>query len=109
MKKLALLIAFFACNAQAETGIGSWYGPGFHGKKTASGSRFNQHELTAAHRTIPLGSLVKVTNLRTKKHTIVKITDRGPHIKNRIIDLSKGAAQAIGMSGIDLVKLERKK
>lgn len=82
---------------QVLQGLASWYGPGFHGRRTASGERFDMHALTAAHRTLPLQTRVKVTNVWNGKSIMVRITDRGPFIHNRIIDLSKGAAQAIGM------------
>ena len=82
-----------------QRGNGSWYGPGFGGKKTASGERFNPTELTAAHKTFPLGSKAKVTNLRNGKTVKVEITDRGPFVKGRIIDLSKAAAKKLGMIG----------
>ena len=81
------------------TGTASWYGPGFHGRKTASGERFDKHALTAAHKTLPLHSYVKVTNHANNESVIVKINDRGPHSRHRIIDLSQGAAQALGISG----------
>lgn len=82
-----------------ETGVASWYGPGFHGRSTANGERFDQHAMTAAHRTLPLPSMVKVTNLENGKSTIVKVNDRGPFKKDRIIDLSKAAATKIEMMG----------
>jgi rare lipoprotein A (peptidoglycan hydrolase) len=82
-----------------ETGLASWYGPGFHGKVTASGEIFNQDKLTAAHRTLPWGSRVKVTNLANGKSVIVQINDRGPAVKSRIIDVSRAAARALGMVG----------
>lgn len=90
------------------TGMASWYGPAFHGRRAADGSRFNTDEYTAAHKTYPFGTLVKVTNLRTNKSCVVKITDRGPYAHGRIIDLSKKAAEDIGMlgSGVAKVKLE---
>ena len=90
------------------TGMASWYGPTFHGKRAADGSRFNTDEYTAAHRTYPFGTLVKVTNLRTHKSCVVKISDLGPYTHGRIIDLSKKAAEDIGMlgSGVAKVKLE---
>ena len=90
------------------TGMASWYGPTFHGRRAADGSRFNTDEYTAAHKTYPFGTLVKVTNLRTHKSCVVKITDRGPYAHGRIIDLSKKAAEDIGMlgSGVARVKLE---
>ena len=77
----------------------SWYGPGFHSKKTASGERFNQNALSAAHKTMKFGTKVKVTNLSNGKAVVVKINDRGPFIKGRSIDLSKAAALQIGMIG----------
>lgn len=78
-------------------GHASWYGPGFHGRRTASGERFNMNALTAAHKSLPLNSKVRVTNVRNGRSAIVRITDRGPFVHGRIIDLSRGAAQAVGM------------
>lgn len=86
-------------------GTASYYGSAFQGKKTASGERFNQRVLTAAHRTIPLNSLVEVTNLKNNKKVIVRINDRGPWIKSRIIDLSKASADRLGIGGIAQVSL----
>lgn len=83
----------------SQTGIASWYGPGFHGKATASGEVYNQNDLTAAHQTLPLGTRVMVTHLESGKTTEVLINDRGPFAKGRIIDLSYTAAQAIDMIG----------
>ena len=90
-----------------ETGLASWYGRGFHGKLTASGEIFNQEKFTAAHRTLPWGSTVKVTNLVNGKSVEVRINDRGPAIKGRI-DLSRAAARALDMleSGIASVRVE---
>lgn len=88
-------------------GKASWYGPGFHGRKTASGERFNQHALTAAHKTLPLGSTVMVTNLINNESVIVTINDRGPYVRGRIIDLSKAAAMAISMNGTATVEITR--
>ncbi len=82
---------------KAAHGIASWYGPGFHGKRTASGERFNQHEYTAAHPSLPFGTLVRVTNVRNGRSVVVRITDRGPRKRGRIIDLSAAAARAIGL------------
>lgn len=79
-----------------QCGGASWYGPGFNGKKTASGERFNQNAMTAAHRTLPLGTVIKVTDQRTGKSVKVTINDRGPFAGGRIIDLSKGAATRLG-------------
>lgn len=83
----------------SQTGIASWYGPGFHGKATASGVIYNQHELTAAHQTLPLGTRVLVTNLDSGRSIEVLINDRGPFAKGRIIDLSYAAAETLGMVG----------
>ncbi|HEX9786991.1 MAG TPA: septal ring lytic transglycosylase RlpA family protein [Candidatus Binatia bacterium] len=83
----------------SQTGIASWYGPGFHGKATASGAIYNQNDLTAAHQTLPLGTRVMVTNLENGRTTEVTINDRGPFAKGRVIDLSYSAAQAIHMVG----------
>lgn len=82
-----------------QTGIASWYGPGFHGRPTASGAIYNQHDLTAAHQTLPLGTRVMVTNLDSGRSTEVAINDRGPFAKGRILDLSYGAAKTLGMIG----------
>lgn len=89
-------------------GVASWYGPGFHGRQTASGERFNQNALTAAHPHLPFGTQVLVTNLNNGRSVVVRINDRGPHIRGRIIDLSKGAAKVIGVfnNGTASVRLE---
>lgn len=91
----------------SKEGIASWYGPGFHGKKTANGEIYNQNAMTAAHKTLPLGSVVEVRNLDNGKKITVRINDRGPFIDGRIIDLSKKGAERIGMieSGIAKVKV----
>lgn len=89
-------------------GTASWYGPGFHGRRTANGERYNQNGLTAAHRSLPFGTRVRVTNLRNNRSVVVRINDRGPFVGGRIIDLSAGAAKQIGVyhSGLAPVKLE---
>lgn len=89
-------------------GTASYYGRAHHGKRTASGERFNQHALTAAHRTLPFGTRVKVTNLDNGRSVVVRINDRGPFGRGRIIDLSKAAAERINMlrSGTAPVRLE---
>ena len=80
-----------------QVGLASWYGKPHQGRKTASGERFSRQHLTAAHRSLPLGTTVKVTNLRTKRQVVVKINDRGPYAGGqRIIDLSEAAAKRIG-------------
>ena len=93
--------------ANAQTGIASWYGPGFHGKTTASGERFNQNAMTAAHPTLKFGTMVTVTNQKTGRSVKVRINDRGPFVKGRIIDLSKATAQRIGCSGICRVTIQK--
>ena len=91
-----------------STGQASWYGPGFSGKKTASGDIFDDSKLTAAHKTLPFRSKAKVTNLSNGKSVKVEINDRGPYVENRIIDLSRAAAHALGMidHGVVPVKIE---
>ncbi|MDQ7783593.1 MAG: septal ring lytic transglycosylase RlpA family protein [Desulfomonilaceae bacterium] len=83
----------------SQRGIASWYGPGFHGKKTASGEVYDMHALTAAHSTLPLQTLVQVTNLTNRKSVLVRVNDRGPFVGERVIDLSFSAAQEL-----DIVK-----
>jgi rare lipoprotein A len=89
-------------------GMASWYGPGFDGAYTASGERFNQYDLTAAHRYLPFGTRVRVTNLDNGRSVVVRITDRGPFVGDRVLDLSRGAAQIIGTvsSGVSPVRLD---
>lgn len=91
-----------------ETGIASWYGPSFHGKKTASGETYDQNQLTAAHKKLPLGSQVTVTNVETGKAVNVEINDRGPYVPGRNIDLSKEAARQLGIlqDGTSKVRIE---
>lgn len=89
-----------------EEGTASWYGPGFHGRKTANGERFNTNELTCAHKTLPFNTLLKVTNLENGRYTIVRVNDRGPYSKGRIIDLSNAAKNEIGMGGLAKVRIE---
>lgn len=79
-----------------ETGIASWYGPGFHGKSTANGERFDTGELTAAHRTLPLPSLVRVTNLENGRSVFLRVNDRGPYAHGRVIDISQKGAELLG-------------
>lgn len=90
---------------RGQQGMASWYGPGFHGRKTASGERFNSGALTAAHRTLPFGTKVRVMNKTNGRSVVVRINDRGPYAHGRIIDLSHGAARAIGVSGVTRVAL----
>ena len=118
------LLLFFAAGADAiarpgsrqrvkkgathvQHGLASWYGPGFDGKPTASGEIFDMKALTAAHRTLPLGTMIEVRNLDNGLTTTARVNDRGPHVKNRIVDLSLGAAQALGIDrcGVARVRL----
>ena len=100
----ALAIVLVACAAHrappsagfVQEGIASWYGPKFQGRPTASGEIFDMHRMTAAHRTLPLGARVRVINLENGRSVVVRINDRGPFVKNRIIDLSREAARRLG-------------
>jgi rare lipoprotein A len=91
-----------------ETGIASWYGAPYHNRRGSNGEIYDMHALTAAHRTLPLGSMVRVTNLKSGSSVTVRITDRGPFIEGRIIDLSQAAAQQIGLirAGTGEVRVE---
>jgi rare lipoprotein A len=91
----------------SEQGIASWYGPRFQGKLTANGERFNTQTLTAAHKTLPFGTRVRVRSLSDAKEVIVRINDRGPFVKGRIIDLSQAAARVLGFVGVKQVVIER--
>jgi len=82
-----------------ENGIASWYGNPYHGKRTSSGEIYDMNQMTAAHRTLPFGAIVKVTNLDNRKTVTVRINDRGPFVEGRIIDLSRAAAKEIGLIG----------
>jgi rare lipoprotein A len=95
-------------SATVATGQASWYGPGFYGNRTASGETFRPGTLTAAHRTLPFGTRVRVTNLWNGRSAVVRINDRGPFHGGRIIDLAHGAAQELGVtaSGVAQVRLE---
>ncbi len=89
-----------------QVGPASWYGKQFHGRTTASGENFDMFELTAAHKNLPLGSYVKVTNLRNGKWIVVRINDRGPFVGNRIVDLSYSAGRMLQMRGVEKVRLD---
>ncbi|KRW57489.1 septal ring lytic transglycosylase RlpA family protein [Pseudomonas sp. TTU2014-080ASC] len=107
-----LSLTLTACSTfgpgSSDEGLASYYGSRHHGKKTASGEPFNQYALTAAHRTLPFGSKVRVTNLRNNKSVVVRINDRGPHVRKRIIDLSFQAAKDLDMlhDGVAPVRLQ---
>ncbi len=107
---LTILFLFISlyCFSQQEKGKASYYANKFEGRKTASGEAYHAHKLTGAHKTLPFGTMVKVTNLDNGKSVVVRINDRGPFVKGRVIDLSKSAAQKIDgiKAGIMNVKIE---
>lgn len=109
------LVTALLTDSYYEVGIASWYGPGFHGKRTASGEIYDMYGISAAHKTLPFGTIVKVVDLETQRSVVVRINDRGPFIEGRIIDLSYGAALELGMVrkglakvGLKIVKWPRK-
>src|SRR4051812_19431796 len=104
----SLIIAFIIAFTEPEFGVASFYGLEFHGKATASGQIYSQNKLTAAHKTLPLGTTVKVTNTKNNKSVYVTINDRGPFVKGRVIDLSTKAAELLGYrnKGTAYVKIE---
>ena len=122
--RLILLFSFFAATLTAcsgpsrltpssgypvgfvERGVASWYGPGFHGNKTANGERYDMHQLTAAHRTLPLGSIAIVRSISSGREVTVRINDRGPFAKGRVLDLSLAGAQALEMTGPGTAQIE---
>lgn len=113
---MAITLCLFSCcclfgtgASTAEIGIASYYGDAFHGKKTASGEVFDQRKLTCAHRELPFGARLRVTNLENNKSVVVRVNDRGPWVSGRIVDLSYAAAKQIGMieKGLVRVKIER--
>lgn len=124
LRRLGLVIVLLAVMALAvvsarpatatvprtQTGLASYYGPGFHGEETASGETFNQNEMVAAHRTLPLGTVVRVTNLENGRRVVLRVIDRGPYGKNyrkgTIIDVSKGAARRLRFIRDGLVKVK---
>ena len=117
---LAVVAIVFAAGRSAASdtstaiqfGLASWYGPGFHGEETASGEIFDQREMVAAHRTLPLGSVIRVTNLENGRHVTLRVIDRGPYGRNfrkgTIVDVSRGAARNLGFirRGLVRVRLE---
>lgn len=98
----------FDARGYMETGLASWYGPTFHGKKTSNGETYDMHAETAAHKTLPMGTIVRVTNIENKRSMILRINDRGPFVGDRIIDLSKTAAHKLDIyqKGTGMVKVE---
>jgi rare lipoprotein A len=95
-----------ALMGRTMTGHASWYGPGFHGRRAASGERFDQNKMTAAHKTLPFGTVLLVTNTANNRSCLVRINDRGPYVAGRMIDLSAAAARSIGISGVGQVRLD---
>jgi rare lipoprotein A (peptidoglycan hydrolase) len=91
-----------------QTGMASYYGSEFHGRSTSSGETFDMHALTAAHQTLPLGTIIRVTHLGNHKSVVVKVNDRGPFVGDRILDLSYGAARQLGMiqEGVARVRID---
>ncbi len=90
-----------------QIGKASWYGIQFQGRKTATGETYDMNQLTCAHRSLPLGTWLRVTNLHNKKVVYVRVSDRGPEPEDRIVDLSYAAAQAVGINGLGQVRLDR--
>lgn len=105
---MIIILSCLATNlmAQTYTGKASYYGDGFHGRKSASGKVYDMYRNTCAHKTLPFGTKLKVTNLKNGKSTIVEVTDRGPYAKGRIIDVSKSAAMELGMVAAGVAKVE---
>lgn len=104
---LALLwLIGMAANALAETGVASWYGPE-SGSTMANGKHFYPDRVSCAHKTLPLGTRIRVTDLGTGRSITCIVTDRGPYIRGRIVDLSRGAARALGMRGLAHVRVEK--
>lgn len=92
----------------AETGLASWYGAPYHNRRGSNGELYNMHAMTAAHRTLPLGSIVRVTNVKTGHSALVRITDRGPFVEGRVLDLSQAAAKKVDVwqAGVAMVRVE---
>jgi rare lipoprotein A len=102
-----LMLPFAATDVLAlnQQGIASYYGQKFHGRKTASGERFNNNAMTAAHRSAPFGSQIRVTNLANGRSVVVRVNDRGPWVRGRIVDVSGVAARQLGMTGRGLTRV----
>ncbi len=105
---LFMPLSSFSSENYPQYGNASWYGGKFHGRTTASGERFNKYEFTAAHKKLPFGTILRVTNLRNGKDVYVRINDRGPFIKGRVLDLSLASAEALHFNrrGVIRVKIE---
>jgi len=94
---VGLIVLYQVAGPYYEVGIASWYGPGFHGNYTANGEVYDMYGISAAHKTLPFGTIVRVVEIETGRSIVVRINDRGPFIEGRIIDLSKGAAEKLGI------------
>lgn len=92
-----LILSDASAQELRQYGNASWYGSSFHGRKTASGESYDMHEFTGAHKDLPFGTLIKVRNLRNGKEVVVRVNDRGPYVKSRIVDLSRAAASVLGI------------
>jgi rare lipoprotein A len=107
MRMFALSLCALICvEGAAKAEVATYYGQEFVGRRTASGEKFSPNGMTAAHRTLPFGTRVRVTNSRTGRSVVVRINDRGPFVKGRAIDLSTGAARAIGMGSTAEIRME---
>jgi rare lipoprotein A len=107
MRTFAVALCALVClESAAQAELAAYYGQEFAGRRTASGEKFNPSAMTAAHRTLPFGTRIRVTNSRNGRSIIVRINDRGPFVKGRAIDLSSGAARAIGMASTGNVRME---
>ena len=102
---VGLVILYQVAGPYYEVGIASWYGPGFDGRHTANGEIYDMNGISAAHKTLPFGTIVQVVDLSTGKSVVVRINDRGPFIDGRIIDLSKGAAEKLGIIDKGITKV----
>ena len=109
---LIIILSFFfllssgSVENYPQYGNASWYGGKFHGRKTANGERFNKHGFTGAHKKLPFGTIIRVTNLRNGKEVYIRVNDRGPFAKGRIVDLSLAAAEVIGFNGRGVIKVK---
>lgn len=105
--RVAALTVALLLPVPSEAGRASWYGPGFHGRPTASGERYDQHAATCAHRSLPFGTIVHIRNLDNGRSAVCRVTDRGPYIAGRIIDVSRSVARQLGMirSGTAIVAI----
>jgi len=108
---LVIILSFFfplssgSLENYPQYGNASWYGGKFHGRKTANGERFNKYSFTGAHKKLPFGSIIRVTNLRNGKDVYIRINDRGPFVRGRIVDLSLAAAEAIKFNGRGVIRV----